>query len=156
MRGKGGCPGPWTWPQSLIFLHVGITVTWGHSTVVMYRLWQVINSNTFQIHCIHWKYKIAQSRSLDSPAGASVCLCLICQVSRMNQNETLLFHRPLFRPAWIGDNEPAVRGSAQIHPSSRQRVRLRQRRLAAHPSAAARGRPGPHMPTGGGISQVLL
>lgn len=64
--------------------------------------------------------------------------------------------RPLFRPARVGDREPAVRRSAQLHSSSRQCVWIRQWRLAAHPSAAAGGRFGAHPRADRRDSQVLL
>ncbi len=69
---------------------------------------------------------------------------------------TLPTLRPLFRPARVGDSEPPIRRSAPLHSSSRQRVWIRQWRLAAHPSAATRSRSGTHTRADWRDAQVLL
>lgn len=64
--------------------------------------------------------------------------------------------RSLFRCPWIGDSESPVRGSAQLHPSSRHCVWLWWRWLAAHPSAATRRLSWTHIWTDQGDFQILL
>ena len=89
-------------------------------------------------------------------AADFLCFSFLIHKPTQTTNPPPLTLRPLFQPTWAGDSEPVIRGSAQLHSASRQRVWVRQWRLAAHPPAATRGRSGTHSRPDRRDAQVLL